>query len=162
MQRRCNNAPDAPKHPTYAEPPDGGGDGAEYEVDGVPSVGPLDVTDLGTQLLVPPELQQRQRGERAELAQEHEQRAAQLRREAARLQEAERELAALERELDMLWRAPSGLLSEEGHERIQYLSGAISLRRPRLRHAGEQIADRIARAQRHEAAAAALRTQNAG
>jgi hypothetical protein len=150
-----------PQHTTPAEPPDGGDGGTERQEARVPSAGPLHIADLGTQLLVPPERLQRQHAERAQAAEEHEHRAAQLRREIARIQEAEQELASLERELDMLWRTPSGLLSEEGHERIQYLSGAISLRRPRLRHAGEQIADRIARAQRHEAAAAALRAQNA-
>jgi hypothetical protein len=152
-----------PKRTTRAEPPynsNGSQGGQERAADRTPRLAPLDIADLGTQLLVPPELLQRQQGKQAEIAQEHERRATQLRREVAKIQEAERELAAFERELDMLWRTPSGLLSEEDRERIRYLSGAISLRRPRLLHASEQIADRIVRAQRHEAAAVQLRAEN--
>jgi hypothetical protein len=149
-----------PKRTTRAEPPCGSNGGKDRAADRTPRLGPLDIADVGTQLLVPPELLRRQQGKQVELAQEHERRATQLRREVAKIEEAEQELAALERELDMLWRTPSGLLSEEDHERIRYLSGAISVRRPRLIHASEQIADRIARAQRHEAAAVQLRAEN--
>ncbi|HEV2457375.1 MAG TPA: hypothetical protein VGS80_03350, partial [Ktedonobacterales bacterium] len=149
-----------PKDTTHAEPPPGGNGDDEHAADHAPSSGALDIAELGTQLPVPPDRLQRQRGARAERAERHEQRAAQLHREATRIQEAEQELAALEHELDALWRTPSGLPSEEDHQRIRDLSDLITERRQRLRHAGEQMADRIARAQRHEVAAAALRAED--
>jgi hypothetical protein len=151
-----------PKDTTHAEPPPGGNGDDEHAADRAPSSGPLDLAELGRQQLVPSDTLQHQRGARAEHAEGHERRAAQLRRAAARIQEAEQELAALEQELEMLWRTPSGLLSEEeAHQRLKDLSDLITERRQRLRHGGEYIADWIARAQRHEAAAAALRAHNA-